>query len=58
MIFFIEERVEPEAASLPDLGTEGTHAGTAVSVQLEDALGNGGGDVVELLFSPIPRHDS
>ena len=51
------KRIEPEAAPLPNLGTEGTDAGAAVSLQLEDALRNGGGDVVELLLSVVSRHD-
>src|SRR2546425_3385765 len=35
-----------------------TDAGAAISLQLEDAVGDGGRDLVELLFSPLSQHDS
>src|SRR2546426_12757766 len=52
------KRTEPKAAPLPDLGATRTDAGAAISLQLEDAVGDGGRDLVELLFSPLSQHDS
>src|SRR5450756_1728923 len=55
--FHRRKRTEPAAASLPNLGAEGTDAGAAIPLQLEDVVGDGGGDVVELLLPPVSRHD-
>ena len=44
------KRIERAPAPLPYLGAAGTDAGAAISLQLEDAVGDGGGDVVELLL--------
>ena len=51
------ERTERAPAPLPDMGTAGTNAGVAIPLQLENVVGDGGGDVVELLFSTVSgRH--
>src|SRR5260370_42200763 len=50
--------IEPATASLPHLGAQGADAGAAIPLQLEDAVGDGGGDVVELLLSSVSRHHS
>jgi hypothetical protein len=39
------------------LGAKGTNAGAAVSLQLKDVVGDGGGDVVELLLPPVSGSD-
>jgi hypothetical protein len=39
------------------MGTEGTNAGAAVSLQLEDAVSDGGSDMVELLLPPVSGSD-
>src|ERR1700693_3528999 len=50
------KRIEPEAAPLPHVGAEGADAGVAVPLQLEDFVGHGRGNLVELLFPPVSRH--
>src|SRR5579883_1775009 len=45
--------IERATASLPNLGPARTDAGAAVPLQLEDVVGDGRGDVVELLFSSV-----
>ncbi len=52
------KRTERTAAPLSHLGAEGTDAGAAISLQLEDAVGHGGGDVVELLLPTLSRDHS
>src|SRR5207244_2007265 len=52
------KRTEPKAAPLPDLGATRTDAGAGISLQLEDAVSDGGRDLVEFLFSPLSRYDS
>jgi len=52
------ERTERAPAPLSHLGTAGTNAGTAISLQVEDAVGDGRGDVVELLLSALCRDHS
>jgi hypothetical protein len=52
------KRTEPTPAPLPDLGASGTNPGAAIPLQLEDAVGNRGGDVVELLLSAVSRSHS
>ena len=49
------KRTERAAAPLPYLGAAGTDAGAAISLQLEDAVGDGGCHVVELLLSALSR---
>ena len=52
------KRVERAPASPPHLGSEGLDTGAAASLQLEDAAGHGRGELVEFLFSNVPRRDS
>ncbi len=51
------KRTEREPAPLPHRGAAGTDAGAAISLQLEDAVGNGRDDVVELLLSVVSGGD-
>src|SRR5271163_1748310 len=51
------ERTEPAAAPLPYLLAAGTHAGAAVSLQLEDAFGHRRHYAVELLLPVVSRSD-
>ena len=44
------KRTEPTAAPLPDLGATRTDAGAAISLQLIDAVSNGGRDLVDFYF--------
>src|ERR1700688_2290672 len=53
--FHRRERAQRTAPSLPHLGAAGTDSGAAIPLQLEDAVGDGGGDVVELLLSALSR---
>src|ERR1700719_1444301 len=53
--FHRRERAQRTAPSLPHLGAAGTHPGAAIPLQLENSVGNGGGDVVELLLSALSR---
>src|ERR1700746_2022253 len=48
------KRTERTPASLPHLGAARRDAGAAVSLQLEDAVGDGRGDVVGLLLPAVP----
>ena len=52
------KRAERTAASRPDVGSAGTDAGAAISLQLAHALGYGGSDLVEFLFSAVSGHHS
>src|SRR5215469_10958183 len=52
------KRTERTPAPLSHLGAEGTNTGVAVSLQLEDVVGDGRGNVVELLLSTVSRRDS
>src|SRR5271167_3152150 len=49
------KRTERAPAPLPHLGAARTDAGAATSFQLEDAVGDGGGNVVELLLPAVSR---
>jgi len=51
------KRTERAPAPLPHLGAEGADAGAAISLQLEDAVGHGGGDLVELLLPAVSGRD-
>src|ERR1700676_4847177 len=53
--FHRRERAQRAAPSLPHLGATGTHPGAAIPLQLENSVGNGRGDVVELLLSALSR---
>src|ERR1700694_5641511 len=53
--FHPRERAQRTAPSLPHLGAAGTDPGAAIPLQLEDSVGNGRGDVVELLLSALSR---
>src|SRR6202521_4599161 len=53
--FHRRERAQRTAPSLPHLGAAGTHPGAAIPLQLENSVGNGRGDVVELLLSTLSR---
>src|ERR671930_912838 len=44
------KRIDRAPTPLSHLGAEGTDIGAAIPLQREEALGHGGGDVVELLF--------
>jgi len=50
------KRTEPAPAPLPHLGAPWTDARVAVSLQLEDTVGDGRCDMVELLFPAVSRH--
>src|SRR5271167_3250814 len=52
------KRTERTPAPLSHLGAEGTDAGAAISLQLEGAVGHGGGDVAELLLPTLSRDHS
>src|SRR5271166_5804042 len=47
--------IERAPAPLPHLGAARADAGVAMSLQLEDAVGGGGGDVVEFLLPAVSR---
>src|ERR1700680_3860079 len=49
------ERAQRAAPSLPHLGTAGTDPGAAIPLQLENSVGDGGGNVVEFLLSALSR---
>ncbi len=51
------KRIERAAAPLSHLGTERADAGAAISFYLEDAIGDGGGDLVEFLFPAVSGSD-
>src|SRR5439155_26863757 len=51
------KRIERASAPLPHLVATGTDAGAAISLQLEDAIGDGRSDLVELLLSAVSRRD-
>src|SRR6202165_578842 len=53
--FHRRERAQRTAPSLPHLGAAGTDPGAAIPLQLENSVGNGRGDVVELLLSALSR---
>src|SRR6202521_2344840 len=53
--FHRRERAQRAAPSLPHLGAAGTDSGAAIPFQLENSVGDGGGDVVELLLSALSR---
>jgi len=52
------KRTEPETASLPNLGTARTNSRAAVPLQLENFVGHGRCNVVELLLPVVPGLDS
>src|ERR1700758_2328976 len=52
------KRIERAPAPLPYVGPARTNAGAAISLQLEDAIGHGGGDVVEFLLPAFSRNHS
>jgi len=53
--FHRRERAQRAAPSLPHLGAAGTDPGAAIPLQLENSVGAGGGNVVELLLSARSR---
>src|SRR6202521_3323922 len=55
--FHRRERAQRAAPPLPHLGAAGTDPGAAIPLQLENSVGDGGGDMVELLLSALSRRD-
>src|ERR1019366_981398 len=53
--FHRRERAQRAAPSLPHLGAAGADPGAAIPLQLENSVGDGGCDVVELLLSALSR---
>jgi transposase len=53
--FHRRERAQRAAPSLPHLGAAGTDPGAAIPLQLENPVGDGGGNVVEFLLSALSR---
>ena len=58
IVFIDESGLSERPQRCRTWGTKGTHAGAAISFQLEDAVGDGGSDVVELLFPIVSRRNS